>query len=91
MKLAYKPLGIVLGILGGLIGKRIFDLVWARVDDEDPPKATTRETSVGKLVAASAVQGVIFKVVRVLVDRAGAKGWFHLTGAWPGEERPDPA
>ena len=27
---------------------------------------------------------------RALVDRHGAKGWYYLTGAWPGEKRPDP-
>jgi hypothetical protein len=24
------------------------------------------------------------------VDRYGAIGWRHLTGAWPGERRPEP-
>ncbi len=91
MKVIYKPFGIVLGILGGLLGKRVFDFVWERIDEEDPPKATTRETSWGKLVGAAAVQGLIFKVVRVLVDRAGARGFESLTGTWPGEKRPDPA
>jgi hypothetical protein len=36
------------------------------------------------------VQGVIFKVTRVVVDRYGARGWSYLTGTWPGEKRPDP-
>jgi hypothetical protein len=33
---------------------------------------------------------MIFKTVRVVVDRYGAVGWSYLTGAWPGEKRPDP-
>jgi hypothetical protein len=33
---------------------------------------------------------VIFKTTRVVVDRYGARGWYYLTGAWPGEKRPDP-
>ena len=90
MKLIYKPIGIVLGILGGLLGKRVFNAVWAKIDDEDPPKATTQETSWGKLLTASAIQGVIFKTTRVAVDRYGAQGWHYLTGSWPGEKRPDP-
>ena len=91
MKIIYKPFGVVLGILAGLLGKRVFDFVWERIDDEDPPKATTRQTSLAKLVGATALQGVIFKVTRVLVDRAGAKGFSRLTGVWPGEQRPDAA
>ncbi len=43
-----------------------------------------------KVICAAALQGVIFKVTRVLVDRWGAVGWTYLTGSWPGEKRPDP-
>lgn len=91
MKVIYKPFGIFLGILGGLLGKRVFNFVWERIDEEDPPKATTRETSWPKLLGAAAVQGLVFKTVRVVVDRAGARGFENLTGIWPGEKRPDPA
>lgn len=91
MKLIYKPIGIVLGILGGMLGKRVFDAVWAKVDEEEPPRATTRDTRLVKVIGAAAMQGVIYKVVRVLVDRGGARGWEHLTGFWPGEKKPDAA
>jgi hypothetical protein len=90
MKLIYKPFGIVLGILAGLVGKRLFDVAWARIDDEDPPKPTTEEAPWAKILAAAALQGVIFRVTRALVDRYGAKAFAHLTGIWPGERRPDP-
>ena len=86
----YKPFGIILGILAGLLGKRIFNFVWTKIDDEDPPKPTTEETSWGKLLGAAAVQGVIFRLTRVVVDRYGAIGWSYLTGVWPGEKRPEP-
>ena len=43
MRLIYKPFGLLLGILAGLLGKRVFDFAWTKIDDEDPPKATTRE------------------------------------------------
>ena len=43
--LIYKPFGIVLGIVAGLVGKRIFDFVWTKVDDEEPPRRTTEETT----------------------------------------------
>jgi Protein of unknown function (DUF4235) len=89
MGLIYKPFGIILGLLGGLVGKRIFDLAWEKIDDEDPPKGTTEQASWPKIIAAAAMQGVIFKTVRVVVDRYGAIGWHYLTGVWPGEKRPD--
>jgi len=90
VKLIYKPIGIVLGILAGLLGRRIFNFAWSRFDDEDPPKPTTELAPWSKVLTAAALQGVIFKVTRVVVDRQAARGWAFLTGTWPGERRPDP-
>ena len=86
----YKPIGIVLGLLGGQLGKKVFNMVWARIDDEDPPTATTEEANWPKILTVAAVQGVIFQVTRVVVNRNGAQAWAYLTGSWPGEKRPEP-
>jgi hypothetical protein len=90
MKAIYKPFGLIIGLLSGLVAKRIFDFVWTKIDDEDPPKATTEQADWTKIITAAAVQGVIFKVTRVVVDRNAAQGYMYLTGTWPGEKRPDP-
>jgi hypothetical protein len=89
-RLIYKPIGLVLGILAGMVGRRLFDYTWTKIDDEEPPKGITQETTWTKVVAAAALQGVIFKVTRVVVDRYGAMGWSYLTGRWPGERAPKP-
>jgi hypothetical protein len=89
MGLIYKPIGLVLGILAGLLGRRIFDFAWEKIDEEDPPKGTTEETTWTKVIVAAALEGLIFRTVRVVVDRYGAIGWSHLTGFWPGEKRPE--
>jgi uncharacterized membrane protein YeaQ/YmgE (transglycosylase-associated protein family) len=90
MKLIYKPFGLILGIVAGLVGRRLFDFAWQKIDNEEPPKGTTLESTWPKIIGAAALQGVIFKVVRVVVDRYGAIGWNYLTGVWPGERRADP-
>jgi hypothetical protein len=90
VKAIYKPFGIIIGILAGLVGRRIFDFVWTKIDDEDPPKPTTEIATWPKILVAAAIQGVIFRVTRVVVDRNAAQGWAYLTGVWPGEQRPDP-
>src|SRR5687767_7985248 len=61
--LIYKPFGIFFGVLAGLLGKKLFNFVWSKVDEEDPPKPTTMETSWPKLLSSAALQGVIYKVV----------------------------
>jgi hypothetical protein len=90
MKLVYKPIGIILSLLAGLLGKKLFDFVWTKIDDEEPPEATTLETSWRRVLLVAAIQGVIFRVTRFAVDRSGALGWRYLTGSWPGERRPEP-
>ena len=46
MKLLYKPLGIVLGLLAGAISRKLFDRIWSLIDRQEPPKATTDRKSV---------------------------------------------
>ena len=86
----YKPFGITAGILAGLLSSRIFNFLWSRIDDEDPPKANTEVAPIGKVLAAAALQGMVFKVVRAAVDRQMAQGTRYITGVWPGERKPDP-
>ena len=84
MKLIYKPFGLVIGLLSGLVASKIFNAVWGILDKEEPPKPTTLDTSWPKVIGAAAVQGITFKVTRAVVDRGGAKGFAYLTGSWPG-------
>jgi hypothetical protein len=93
MKLLYKPFGIVLGLIAGLIGRRLFTVIWGRIDPEhdEPPEAKTKDTTAAKAIGAAAVQGLIFSGVRAGVDRAGANAFYRTTGVWPGEKEPDPA
>jgi hypothetical protein len=90
VRFIYKPFGFLLGILAGLLGRRLFDFAWKKIDEEEPPKGTDEQAPWAKILAAAALQGVIFKTVRVAVDRWGAIGWTYLVGAWPGKKRPDP-
>ena len=87
MKLIYKPFGIFFGILGGILSKKLFDVVWGIFDKEEPPKPTTQDADWPKVLAAAAVQGVTFKVTRAIVDRNMAQGFSYLTGTWPGPKK----
>ena len=90
MKVLYKPFGLILGILAGIVGRKLFDFVWTKIDDEEPPKGSTQQAPWGKILAAAALQGLIFRSKREVGARYGAVGWNYLTGVWPGEKRPDP-
>jgi Protein of unknown function (DUF4235) len=90
VKLIYKPFAILLGLLAGFVGRKIFDQIWGLIDKEEPPKPNTEEASWLKVIAAAAVEGITFRVTRAAVERAGAKGFANLTGTWPGEKKPEP-
>ncbi len=85
-KLAYKPIGLVGGILAGVISGMIFKQVWKQIADEaDAPGALQSEYSMREVVLAAAIQGAIFAATKAAIERAGARGFSKLTGAWPGD------
>jgi hypothetical protein len=90
MRILYRPFGIILGLAAGFLSKSIFNFIWSRIDDEEAPKPTIRDTSWAKVLISAAVQGVVFQTTRAAVNRAGAEGFEYLTGVWPGEKTPDP-
>jgi len=83
-KVLYKPVGLALSVTGGLVATFVFKRVWQLVAGEaEAPKATDRDYSWGEVLAAAAVQGAIFGLVKAAIDRGGAAGVRRLTGGWP--------
>jgi hypothetical protein len=91
MKFVFTPVSIVLGLLAGMVGSKIFEKIWSLIDDEEPPSPEHREFSWPKLVAALIVEGAIFKLVKGLTDHGARTAFARATGTWPGEERPESA
>ena len=83
-KVMYKPVGVLLGLAAGALAGVAFKQVLRAVSGEDDvPDATDEERHWGEILAAAAIQGAIFAVVRAAVDRAGATGVRKVTGSWP--------
>lgn len=87
IKLLYKPLGLLVSMLGGLLAGAIFKKVWKIAAGEDrAPQATDEQRGWGEVLLAAALQGAIFAVVKAAVDRGAATGVQKATGVWPGDE-----
>ena len=85
-KIAYRPIGLIGGVLAGILSGIAFKQVWKRIaDEEDAPSALQSEYSMREVVLAAALQGAIFAATKAAIDRAGARGFTKLTGAWPGD------
>jgi hypothetical protein len=89
MKLIFAPIGIVLGLVAGSLGKKVFEKLWGLIDDEEPPRPEYREIQWPKLIGALVVEGAIFRLVKGLVDHGTRRAFAGLTGSWPGEEAPE--
>ena len=87
IKLLYKPLHPLAGVLTGVLAGAVFKQVWKLVaHEEEAPHATDIRKGWREILLASALQGAIFAVVKAAVDRGTAEGTRKLTGVWPGED-----
>ena len=85
-KLAYRPIGLLGGVLAGVVSGALFKQVWKWVSDkDDAPGALESEYGMREVVLAAAIQGAIFAATKAAIDRAGARGFTKLTGMWPGD------
>ena len=83
-KVAYKPVGLLLGIGAGAVAGFVFKEIWKFASgDDDAPNAIDEDRGWGEIIAAAALQGAIFATVKALVDRGGAAGVRKITGEWP--------
>ena len=88
MRFIFAPISILAGLAAGFAAQKGFDRIWAAVfDEEEAPEPDDREVSYPKLLAALAVEGAIFRLVKGMTDRGARLGFASLTGSWPGEKR----
>ncbi|WP_436775294.1 DUF4235 domain-containing protein [Yinghuangia sp. YIM S09857] len=84
-KIAYKPVGLLVGALSGMAAGAVFKQVWKALGHEDDaPDATDEDRRWREVIFAAALQGAIFAVVKAATDRGGATAVRRLTGTWPG-------
>lgn len=84
-KLAYKPVGVVAGLVSGAIASSVFTQLWKVVARRgEAPTARSQDFDWPVVVLAAALRGAIFSAVKAGVDRVGAHAFARATGEWPG-------
>jgi hypothetical protein len=79
LKLAYKPVGILSGIIGGAIASQVFGLVWKQISKEPhTPQALSRAYGTREVLLAATIQGALFGLIRTAVDRYGMKAYHRF-------------
>ncbi|MBX6751957.1 MAG: DUF4235 domain-containing protein [Micromonosporaceae bacterium] len=88
VRLAYKPVGLVLGVAASAASGVIFRQIWKRISGGDSaPEAHDPTRDWAEVLLAAALQGAIYAFVRAAVDRAAAVGVARATGDWPTRDR----
>ena len=90
MKFLFLPISLLSGLFAGQMSKKLFDFIWARIDDEDAPRPKHRKIELPKLALALVIEGALFRLIKGLVDHSSRRGFWKASGSWPGEEEPEP-
>jgi hypothetical protein len=80
IKLIYKPVSLLVSVLGGMLAAR----------EDDAPKATDAQRGWREILPAAALQGAVYALVKAVLSRGTAEGTRKLTGVWPGKDDPQP-
>lgn len=87
-KRLYRAAGLVSGMVGGLIASQGYRQLWKRIAHNglnEAPKALSTDYPLKEILASAAIQGAIYALVKVIIDRGGARLFERVTGEWPGD------
>src|SRR5438105_4503834 len=59
-KLLYAPFGVIAGVIGAKLGRKVFDGLWAKVDDEAPPSPIKADVDWRKAVGGAALEAAAY-------------------------------
>jgi hypothetical protein len=86
-RLLYKPVSLLVSVLGGILAGAIFKQVWKlAAGEEEAPGATDIRRGYAEVLIAATLQGAIFALVKAALERGAAEAVRKLTGYWPGED-----
>ena len=90
LRLLYIPFNIIAGQISKRLGKKSFDAVWAKIDDERPPVPGSGQSTAVKTIGAMALRAGVMAGAAAAVDRAFAHTFHYVVGIWP-RKPPKPA
>lgn len=74
-------------VLSGILGQKIADKLWSQVFGSDAPDTEQEDIRWAQLIPAAVVEGTLYKIARMMVDRGLRTAVARSTGRWPGGGR----
>ena len=69
MRALYRPLGMAMSVLGGLLASWIFKTMWKGIArEEEAPSATEHGRSLKEVLLVATLQGAVFGLVKAAVE-----------------------
>lgn len=79
-RVLYKPLSLIMSVLGGILAGKIFSQLWGRIGTDDTvPAPDDLSYSTREVLIAAVIQGAVFGLVKAGVDRAAARSYRAIT------------
>ncbi len=88
-RVLFAPFSIIGSLLAGLAARKLFDRVWALIDDEEPPEAGEEAETIARVLLAAVLQAAVFAGSRVRVRPPGAASLPRPHGVLAGPARQD--
>ncbi len=82
-RLVYTPFSIVFGVLGSLVGRRMFNAIWERVSADPKPSAQEPEVSLGRVAASAALEGATLAAAAAVARQLSVRTFHWVFGVWP--------
>ncbi len=70
-------------LIAGILGQKLAAKIWSKVFDEVPPDTAQEDVRLLPLLGAAVLEGTMYKLLRMLADRALRQGVLKLSGTWP--------
>jgi Protein of unknown function (DUF4235) len=74
IKLIYKPVSLLVSVLGGMLAGAIFKQIWKlAAREDDAPKASDAQRGWREILPAAALQGAVYPLVKAVLGRGTAR------------------
>lgn len=70
MSKLFSMLELPILVLAGVVGQKVAAKLWTAVVGSDPPDTAQREVRIAALLSAAVIEGTLYKLTRMSVDRA---------------------
>ena len=72
-------------VIAGIIGQKLATKIWSRALGSDVPDTAQREVSVPMLIPAAILEGTLYKLSRMAIDRSLRRAAERSEGVWIGK------